>query len=69
MSNLTIEQKREIVAQRIQQFERELYMNELNEKILVATSAPSEQITFVRNEMKRCSDSLVVLEEEANILA
>lgn len=64
MSNLTIQQRRELVAQKILQLDREVYMNQLNEKIMIATQAPSEQLDFIREEIRKANTALSVLEEE-----
>lgn len=65
---LDIIQKREIVLQRISQLERELYMNQLNEKILIATQGDSNLIEFARKDITRCEESIAVLQAEMETL-
>lgn len=64
----TIMDKKELCELKIVQFEKEKYLNELNEKVLLATQADSSQLTFVRAEIKRCEDSIAVIQAELNTL-
>ena len=66
--SISLEQKREIVIQRINQVERELYMNELNLKVLTATHAEVNMLEFTRKEIQKCEDTINILNAEMDLL-
>ena len=65
---LTVEEKKLILSQRISQYEREAYMNEINLKVFEATNADSQQKEFASKEMNKAITAVALLNEELNKL-